>query len=110
MAEPQPTDPVNLAIGRALVGLTVGYEPVPGSPLAGDYQVTRAWVRANGDVVVDLFRPARASNDTDRTAAAVVTTVTVVPECLDEYARRLPGEWAKVDPDAQPATDTKERP
>lgn len=104
MSEPRPADPVHLAMGRAMVGLTVGYEPVPGSPAAGDYQVTRAWVRTSGAVVVDLFRPARASNDTDRTAAADVTTVTVAPECTADYAARLPAEWAKLNPADQPST------
>lgn len=100
MTDPQPTDPAHLAMARAMIGLTVGYEPAPGSPAAGDYQVTRAWVRATGDVVVDLHRPARANNQVDRTAAAIVTTVTLAPECVADYASRLPGEWAKLDPAA----------
>jgi hypothetical protein len=93
---PTTADPAHIAMGHAMVGLTVGYEPVPGSPASGDYEVTRTWVSHTGRVMVDLYRPARASNQVDRTTTASVTDVTVVPECAADYVRRLPVEYAKI--------------
>jgi hypothetical protein len=93
---PTTADPAHIAMGRAMVGLTVGYEPVPGSPAAGDYEVTRTWISQSGRVMVDLFRPARASNQVDRTTTAQVIDVTVVSECTIDYVRRLPSEYAAV--------------
>jgi hypothetical protein len=97
MSHATPADPAHLAMARAMDGLTVGYAPVPGAPGNGDYTVTGCWVRpSTGEVIVNLFRPAKGSNDVDRTPVARVTDVTVAPECIADYAARLPGEWTEV--------------
>lgn len=90
-------DPVHLAMANAMQGLTVGYRPVPGMPGGGDHTVTGSWVRpSTGEVMLNLFRAAQGSNDVDRKTVARVTDVEVMPECVADYAARLPGEYAKV--------------
>ncbi|MGW2213244.1 hypothetical protein [Streptomyces sp. NPDC001781] len=90
-------DPVHLAMASAMQGLTVGYRPVPGMPGGGDHTVVGSWVRpGTGDVMLNLFRAARGSNDVDRKTVAQVTDVEVAPECVADYTKRLPEEYAKV--------------